>query len=304
MKKKVLTILTFLCALTMTAGLASCSILGGIGGGGGTTTPPASSSTPVGGSSSKPSGNSSSSKPAGNSSSSSSSKPVDSSSSSSNNDSSSSAEEVVTYELQNNGFNDVVVYKSELDYSGLTLKGDDGSTVPVTEEMLEGGATTSIGKKILTITYGEQTFRVNYTVKYKVEFIVDNQAFGTAQLVSKSSEITVPTAPAKEGLVFEAWQTADGKAVNFESLALKDNLTVYAKYEGVEIEIEEQATIAFDVKGVEACEWDETVTLDYTVNANFEGYKVVVTPDNENVEMISEANPIIFKTLKAGVTEI
>ena len=158
MKKKVLTMLTFLCALTMTAGLASCSILGGIGGGGGTTTPPASSSTPAGNSSStKPAGNSSSSKPAD---SSSSSKPADSSSS--------SAEEVVTYELQNNGFNDVVVYKSELDYSGLTLKGSDGSTVAVTEEMLEGGATTSIGKKILTITYAEQTFRVNYTVKYKV----------------------------------------------------------------------------------------------------------------------------------------
>ena len=105
----------------------------------------------------------------------------------------------ITYTLDSSSFNATVAYQSQIDISGLTLKGSDGSTVKLTSDMVSGLDTNSVGAKTLTVSYDGETYTVNYTVKYLVEFKVDGSTVST-QYVLNASEIALP-----EGTTASDW---------------------------------------------------------------------------------------------------
>ena len=99
----------------------------------------------------------------------------------------------ITYELDSANFNSTIVFNSTMDYSGLILEASDGNDIAVTESMVSGMDTSSVGEKSFTVTYGEFTQTVNYTVKYEVTFKVGGETKAT-QLVLSANEIDVPDA--------------------------------------------------------------------------------------------------------------
>lgn len=108
-----------------------------------------------------------------------------------------------SYTLDDSAFKPTVVFGEKLSLNGLKLVEAGGETVTVTDSMVTGVDTTSAGAKTLTVSYNDQTFTVNYTVKFRIVFVVNGVE--AEQLVLNSSEINVPTPPAITGQQFESW---------------------------------------------------------------------------------------------------
>ena len=110
-----------------------------------------------------------------------------------------------SYTLDSAGFKSTAVFGETLSLSGLKLV-CDGETVAVTSDMVTGLDTSSVGDKQLTVSYNNQTFNVNYTVKYRVTFVIEGNE--TVQLVSTADEIVVPETPIIVGKQFERWSVS------------------------------------------------------------------------------------------------
>lgn len=130
----------------------------------------------------------------------------------------------VSYSLDTSGFASTVKYKDQLDLSGLVLVSDDGDRIQVTADMIGGAETGSVGQKTLTVSYGGQTFNVNYTVKFQVTFIVNG--IETKHLVESVSELTYPDTPTIIGKQFKGWSRELPNV-------LTDNLIIEANYEAL-----------------------------------------------------------------------
>lgn len=139
-----------------------------------------------------------------------------------------------TYQLNSDNFNSIVELNGTLTLGGLNVKittGEDVRTLPVTQDMINQELsdldTSSVGEKKIVIEFQEQTFEVTFTVKYKVEFVVDNNVVET-QFVLNSSEIQLPLDPTKQGYTFVYWMDANGNEANFS--AIENNVRFQAKF--------------------------------------------------------------------------
>ena len=111
-----------------------------------------------------------------------------------------------TYEIDTSKFESTVAYQEEVDLSGLRIvqkRAGLETFINVDESMVtECDPTSSVGDKSMTVTYNELVFTVNFTVKYRVEFLSDADVIST-QYVLKANEINLPSDPYKKG--FELW---------------------------------------------------------------------------------------------------
>ena len=113
------------------------------------------------------------------------------------------------YRLDAKDFDSVVAYQSEVDYKNLyltktSIQGKQ-KRIPVTEEMFTTAIDTdSVGEKQAVITYESQTYTLDYTVKYKVEFAVGDEVVHE-QLVLTKEEVQTPEDPEKTGSYFFSW---------------------------------------------------------------------------------------------------
>ena len=64
--------------------------------------------------------------------------------------------------------------------------------------------TTTIGEKTLIIRYKDKNYTVHFSVKYKIEFLQDNNVINT-QYVNSATEIVLPDNPIKSGYEFIGW---------------------------------------------------------------------------------------------------
>lgn len=160
-----------------------------------------------------------------------------------------------TYSLDTTGFNSTAVFGEDLSLVGLKLV-SDGETVNVTKDMVTGLDTTSAGNKEMTVSYNNQTFKVGYTVKFRVTFVIEGKE--TVQLVSGVDEVLVPEIPVILGKQFDRW------SVNLPE-TLTSNLRIDAMYKTLSAERETAYTWSgegiLDVSGYA----QELENLSYTV---------------------------------------
>ena len=122
-----------------------------------------------------------------------------------------------TYEIDTSKFESTVAYQEEVDLSGLRIvqkRAGLETFINVDESMVtECDPTSSVGDKSMTVTYNEQVFTVNFTVKYRVEFLSDADVIST-QYVLKANEINLPSDPYKKGFEFDGWSPKVPDAIN------------------------------------------------------------------------------------------
>ena len=156
----------------------------------------------------------------------------------------SACDQLPIYSLNTTQFNSVVVHGEEINTDGLVLQSSlpiGQLTVPVTPEMIiESDSTEGAGVKKFVIEYSGQQFTVEFEVKYKVEFVVDDKVVST-QLVSSSSELVEPEVIPESGYDFVGWD------IDFASAELNDNLVINAVFEEINYpEIEDLTAIYGD----------------------------------------------------------
>ena len=112
-------------------------------------------------------------------------------------------EDTKSYTLDTTDFNSVAVFGESFSLTGLKLVEENGDVVEVTKDMIGAIDTSSAGAQSFTFTYNSQSFTVNYTVKFRVTYVVEGQE--TVQLVTDVSEIVVPETPTVPGKQFDGW---------------------------------------------------------------------------------------------------
>lgn len=136
------------------------------------------------------------------------------------------------YELDSSNFNPVVEYNGEIDLEELTIVVDGNDKVAITKEMVSGIDTSSVGNKTLSIDYQGHIFEVDYVVKYKLTFMIDNVVYETKFVIDSVSELNDFKEPSKENDSFVGWKLD----LNFnEYFDLKkdkanDNLQLYGVF--------------------------------------------------------------------------
>ena len=139
-----------------------------------------------------------------------------------------------SYTLDSTAFKTEAVFGENLSLSGLKLVEASGNeVVVVTKDMVSGNDTSSAGAKKLTISYNDQTFTVDYTVKFRVTFTVNGEV--TTQYVLSASEIKIPELPVIPGKQFEFWS-------NEIPTTLTANLNIEAVYKTLSTERENAYT--------------------------------------------------------------
>lgn len=124
------------------------------------------------------------------------------------------------YQLDSTGFNPTLVFGEEPSLSGIKLTAD-GESIAVTRDMVTGLDTNRAGAGEMTVTYNGQSFKLAYTVKFRVVFVMDGKE--TVQLVLSASDIKIPEPPTLHGKQFDRW------SVNIPE-TLTSNLRVEALY--------------------------------------------------------------------------
>ena len=77
--------------------------------------------------------------------------------------------------------------------------------INVSEDMIVScDDTTTIGEKKLVIKYNYKKYEINFNVKYRVDFVVDNKIVNS-QLISSINELNIPSNIYKEGNEFIGW---------------------------------------------------------------------------------------------------
>ena len=141
------------------------------------------------------------------------------------------------YVVDYDEFESVVEYNGELDLESLVIY-DKNSKKEVKfgeYEVVSCGETNSVGEKVVVIKYNNKTYKVNFTVKYKIEFKVDGEAIDT-QYVKTAEEISLPSNPVKSGYEFVGW--------NQElPTTLTDNMVFEALFSSLDIPVPTLSTI-------------------------------------------------------------
>lgn len=111
--------------------------------------------------------------------------------------------EINTYTLEQNAFETTIAYGSNIDFSSLTITKNAGkeneSSISVTSDMIVSyGETDSVGKKQAVIEFEDQTLTIDYWVKYKVEFFVEDTLYNS-QYVLSFADLIVPERPTLAG---------------------------------------------------------------------------------------------------------
>ena len=108
-----------------------------------------------------------------------------------------------SYTLDTTDFNPVAVFGESISLDGLKLIEASGDVVAVSTDMVGHIDTSSAGAKSFTVSYNGQSFTVNYSVKFKVTYMIDGVE--TVQLVTDVSEVVVPETPTLAGKQFDCW---------------------------------------------------------------------------------------------------
>ena len=160
-----------------------------------------------------------------------------------------------SYSLDTSGFDSTAVFGETISLSGLKLVAD-GETVAVTPDMVTGLDTSTAGKKEMTVSYNGQTFKAEYTVKFRVTYVIEGAT--TVQLVSSVAEVVVPETPDVLGKQFDRWSVSLPKE-------LTANLRIEAMYKTLSSETEDVYTWSgeglIDLGGYA----EDLTTLEYTV---------------------------------------
>ena len=132
----------------------------------------------------------------------------------------------VTYKIESTLVNSTVGYNSDLlAMHEMSIVKHDGKTneiIEITPDMIvSGNLTNSVGDKQLVIEYKGITFVINFTVKYKVDFVVKGSVVAT-QYVMSEDEINLPNDPVVNGCDFLGWDSGYEK--------LQDNTIFTAKF--------------------------------------------------------------------------
>ena len=176
-----------------------------------------------------------------------------------------------------------------------SVNGQLQTTIPVTQDMIveeeSDLQTNTVGVKTITISHAENTFSIEYSVKYKVDFSLDGQITNT-QHVFASNEIQKPEDPSKTDHTFDSWQMQNGQAFNFEQPdQITSNLTLTAVF----------APIAIMQTG-EIFTWETQGTIDFSQDKQADcSYSVVAqttTGDSAqnllHVELNEQTNIITY----------
>jgi hypothetical protein len=147
------------------------------------------------------------------------------------------------YRLDSTEFNTTVAYQEEVDLSGLQIVeilDEEKTYIPVDESMVTScDSTSSVGEKSLKISYEDNEFEVNFTVKYRVQFLSNNEIIDT-QYVLSASQINVPEDPSKSGFEFDGWSPSVPDVIN-------DNMIFEAEFRDVNLPSE---TFGVIVEGI------------------------------------------------------
>ena len=113
------------------------------------------------------------------------------------------------YTLISDDFKLILEYGEEIDFSSLSIVKnagqEDQEDILVTPDMIVSyGDTQTVGQKQLEIVYQDQTFTIDYWVKYKVDFYVD-EALYDSQYILSNQDIVMPDNPVLEGYDFVEW---------------------------------------------------------------------------------------------------
>ena len=190
----------------------------------------------------------------------------------------------LTYTLDSKNFEKVVAYKSAVDYTDLKIQVSNGTTVNVTAAMISGNDTNSVGNKQLTVSYEGNSFKVDYTVKYQVEFI-DGTSLGT-QYVLSASEIEIPT-----GYDVDDWTPEIPTAIT-------DNMTFNKADTSLP-----SGSMTLTIGGEASMYVDGVALLPVTVSPSDVSVKYEVTSSNDNV--VAQYNyGVMLNSKKIGVSEI
>ena len=130
-------------------------------------------------------------------------------------------DEDAVFVLDTSEFNSVVIFGEELNLSGLKLRDSNGGVVDVEYDMVGHIDTSTAGAHTFEVHFNNQTFTVEYTVKYQIVFVVNGVE--SEQLVTDISEVIVPQTPQIVGKQFDRW------SINLPE-ALTENLRIEAIY--------------------------------------------------------------------------
>ncbi len=121
------------------------------------------------------------------------------------------------------------------------LNGDQSGTFTyengvLTLKFKEGDSTTAsatIEDGVLTLTYNGSTYRMLQRSKFTVTYDVDGGSAVASQQVLNGEYATKPQDPKKDGCAFIGWYTDKDytSAFVFDSIAIKKDTTVYARFE-------------------------------------------------------------------------
>ena len=140
-----------------------------------------------------------------------------------------SEEPGVSYAINTNSFEGVVVYGETLDLSLIKIiKNENGVTteIPVDASMVTTPVDTArVGATVLKLSYEGQEFSVPVAVKYRVQFATGDNVFETIYTLS-ATDIEKIEAPQKEGYTFTGWSTEIPDI-------LFDNMNLVATYEAI-----------------------------------------------------------------------
>lgn len=116
----------------------------------------------------------------------------------------------------------------------LTFKGGDSTT-----------ASAKIEDGVLTLTYNGSTYRMLQRSKFTVTYDVDGGSAVASQQVLNGEYATKPQDPKKDGYAFIGWYTDKDytSAFVFDSVAVKKDTTVYARFEQLTGKSEYTATL-------------------------------------------------------------
>ena len=134
--------------------------------------------------------------------------------------------EKIEYYIDYDSINNVVAYNSEISFDEIfitKLKGVEETKISITEDMVVScDSTDSVGDKQLVVKYNNKKYTINFVVKYKVDFIVDDVVYDT-QYVLDVDDIVLPLNPEKNGVEFVTWNPSIPQDID-------DNMTLHAQF--------------------------------------------------------------------------
>ena len=139
---------------------------------------------------------------------------------------------VSTYRVDTSLINCTLEYKSDLPLDDISIVTDKGEVIEVTRDMISTAQvetlTDTVGKKQLTFKYLNETYTINFTVKYRVKFVVDGEVVDS-QLVMNMDEVQFPENPTKTNYDFTGWGNVPEE--------LTDNMEFVAEFKLSDVQI-------------------------------------------------------------------